>query len=399
LPKAWWGDKPETMHILFLTGEYPPASGGIGDYTRQLASALREFGSSTSVITIQRQQLVCYRGVDPTAQVLAQASGWGWSIMPALRKAIAQYTPDVVHIQYQTGAYAMHPAINLLPWYLRRQPHRPPFVVTFHDLLEPYLFPKAGPLRRWVTTALAAKADAVIATNDADRAILAARLRERVSNVSAIPIGSNIPVAPPADYERTAWRARLGCGPAELLVAYFGLLSPSKGADLLLDALADLPARLLVIGGEATAPQDRAFAEHWAQQVEQRGLNARVFRTGHAEPAQVSAHLLAADMVALPFHDGASFRRGSLLAALAHGCPLITTRPADPTTAQQLRHGEQALLIEPDDVHALRAAISTLAATPALRARLAEAGRNLAAAFAWPTIAQRHLELYRALPG
>ena len=47
-----------------------------------------------------------------------------------------------------------------------------PIVSTFHDLLVPYLFPKAGPLRWKVVEYLARRSDAVIVTNEEDRARL-----------------------------------------------------------------------------------------------------------------------------------------------------------------------------------------------------------------------------------
>jgi hypothetical protein len=39
----------------------------------------------------------------------------------------------------------MHPAINFLPWRLRRTQNRPAVVVTAHDLLPPYLVSKGRP--------------------------------------------------------------------------------------------------------------------------------------------------------------------------------------------------------------------------------------------------------------
>jgi glycosyltransferase involved in cell wall biosynthesis len=223
-------------------------------------------------------------------------------------------------------------------------------------------------------------------------------------------------VAPPASYDRQAWRAALGLAPGDALVAYFGLLSRSKGVDVLLDALDGLavPAKLLLIGGEASAPQDRAYAAEVAGQIERLGLAGQVIRTGQVDAATVSAHLLAADCAALPFRDGASFRRGSLLAALAHGCAVVTTYPpqrrrgaegrvewsADASVeraAPQLINGEHALLVPPDDPVALAETLRRLAGDAALRARLGEGARRLAAHFGWEGIAQRHEQLYQAL--
>jgi glycosyltransferase involved in cell wall biosynthesis len=397
------------MRIALLSGEYPPQPGGVGDYTRQLGLALAARGHAVAALTIQAGRFILYdlAAADehgpardeqiviwPTRSAAGRAAPLDWSprCWPAVISALGRYQPDWLHIQYQTGAYAMRPGVNLLPWRLRRLPGGPLVAVTFHDLLEPYLLPKAGPLRRWVNRRLARDADAVVATNAAD----AAGLRALGASPVAIPIGSNISVAPPPGYQRASWRAALGVGDGELLVAYFGLLSPSKGVDLLIEGLAGLerPWRLLLIGGAATAPQDIAYAAATRAAIERRGLAGRVIATGHVDEAAVSAHLLAADVAALPFRDGASLRRGSLLAALAHGCPLLTTASADPEAAALLRDGDTALLAPQGDAGALRAGLARLGAEPALRARLAAAGRALAARFSWEQIAEQHERLY-----
>lgn len=385
------------MRIVLLTGEYPPQPGGVGDYTYHLAGALREQGHFVAVLNIRQGRLLSYSPPAPGAAesplTLTGPSAvldWSPRCWPAVIAALDHLRPDWLHIQYQTGAYAMRPGVNLLPWRLRALPGRPWVAVTFHDLLVPYLFPKAGPLRRWVNWRLARDADTVVLTNTAD----AAQLRSLHPHV--IPIGSNIPVAPPDDFERDAWRARLGAGADDLLVVYFGLLSPGKGADLLVEAIARLgaPWRLVIAGGAATAPQDVTHANAVRALAARLGLADRIVETGHLAPAEVSACLLAADLAALPFRDGASFRRGSLLAALAHGCPVVTTMPADAATAVALRPA--AALVPPDDAAALTATLRALGADATARTRYAAAGRVLAARFAWPEIAAQHERLYRS---
>ena len=39
----------------------------------------------------------------------------------------------------------------------------------------------------------------------------------------------------------------------------------------------------------------------------------------------MTANLLAADCAVLPYREGASLRHGSLMAALAHGLPIVST--------------------------------------------------------------------------
>lgn len=395
------------MRVALLSAEYPPTPGGVGDYTRQLGKALVARGHQVWVLTIYDLRFVIYDLNSGDAQFVGSAvnhkAPWGWQSWRTIGEVIGMVRPDVLHIQYQTGAYGMHPAINFLPWWMRRSRQRPTIVVTTHDLLEPYLFPKAGPLRAYVTHRLLNDADAAIVTNQDDWATVAGWSgRNQNEPPACIPIGSNIAVALPPDYDRDVLRAQLGVGESDTLLAYFGLLGRSKGVDTLVGALAQLPqtTRLVIIGGEASAPQDRAYAEAVRAQIATLGGQERVVITGQLDEAAVSAHLLAADIAALPFSDGATFRRGSLLAALAHGLPVVTTEGVRrgawgvglgmPT----FEDGKNVLLVPPGDAAALAAAITRLTGDRALRARLGAAGAALAAQFAWPRIAEQHEAVY-----
>ena len=135
------------MRVVLLSAEYPPTPGGVGDYTQCLGAALATRVSEIEIWTI-RADMLC--SIDPLlpeqiGTPIAPAT-WSWTCWGAIRAGLRRIKPDVLHIQYQTGAYHMHPALNLLPARLRLDAQRLRVVVTAHDLLMPYLFPKAGPL-------------------------------------------------------------------------------------------------------------------------------------------------------------------------------------------------------------------------------------------------------------
>jgi glycosyltransferase involved in cell wall biosynthesis len=381
------------MRILLLSGEYPPMQGGVGDYTRELGAALARQGMEVHVLTSAQAA----QGPEPLT-VHPVVARWGWGIGRQAETLARQIQVDVLHIQYQTAAYGMHPAINLLPRRLRRVADLAR-LVTFHDLKEPYLFPKAGPVRRWVNRELARSCDAVVVTNREDEV---AMQREGLAGaLHLIPIGSNIAPAPPPGYDRAAWRSQQGVAPDDIVLCYFGFLNASKGGETLIRALSLLASdhryRLWMVGGQvgASDPTNRAYLGRVQTLIGELGLEARIRWTGYTAAAEVSANLLAADMAVLPYRDGASFRRGSLLAVLAHGLPVITTRPA--VALPELADGETALLVPPDDPSALATAIALLAADEVLRRRLSEGARRVAAEFGWERIAAQHLELYREI--
>ena len=397
------------MRILFITGEYPAMQGGVGDYTRRLSQALGGLGADVHVLTHADaggdHLRVPSSAYEPTVYPIMARTGW--NLWDAARGLIRELRPDVVQIQYQSAAYGLHPAVNYLPWRLRTAAHRPRIVTTFHDLRFPYLFPKAGPLRWQAVLAVARGSDACVVTNPADwLGLAAAGLRGKLR---PIPIGSNIACEPPADYDRTRQRSLWGAGPETWLLAYFGFLNASKGGETLVRCLAELvragqPARLLMVGGKvgASDPTNLAYLAHVEKLIADLGLADRVQWTGFTDPDEVSANLLATDIAVLPYREGASLRHGSLMAALAHGLPIVSTAlPAQPNEAEGLfpllRADESALLVAPDDPVRMAGAVTRVMTEPALRAHLAGAAMTLARQFEWNTLAERHLEAYRGL--
>jgi glycosyltransferase involved in cell wall biosynthesis len=385
------------MKVLFVTGEFPPMQGGVGDYTRELGLALHDLGCEVHVATSVQA------GPAPGLTVHPVVERWGWGCWRTLLELVRRHRPDVVHVQYQAAAYAMHPAINFWPRRLHRTgAGRPRTAVTFHDLKVPYLFPKAGPLRRRVITELARQSDVAITTNQQDFESLR---RDLGSALALIPIGSNITPRMPADYERDAWRARWGVGPGEFLLCFFGFINDRKGVATLLHALHLLMAnpdrtaepRLLFLGGQtgASDPTNVAYLARMQALIAELGLAERIRWTGYLPADEISASFAAADLCVLPFRDGASFLHGTFHAALAHGVPILTTRPQVPLP--ELVHSENVYLVPPRDPQALADAIDRLAAMPDLRRVLAAGARTLSGQFGWDTIAAETLALYRSL--
>ncbi|MFW6098021.1 MAG: glycosyltransferase, partial [Chloroflexota bacterium] len=110
---------------------------------------------------------------------------------------------------------------------------------------------------------------------------------------------------------------------------------------------------------------------------------------------ETSHYLQAADLIVLPYRDGVSLRRGTLMAALAHGRPIVTTRPE--MAAPQLSHAQNIWLVARDDARALAAAIDKLRQDATLRAKLASGAKRLSDAFSWEGIAARTVGFYETL--
>jgi glycosyltransferase involved in cell wall biosynthesis len=390
--------------VLLISAEYPPTPGGIGDYTALLAAHLAATGLMVAVLTTGVGSVWC----DGDVTVYGSVPSWGWGSVGAIRNVMRSFRPAIVHVQYQTGMYGMHPAINFLPdrlaWHIPVL-HRLQadlngdfrVVTTFHDLRHPYLFPKAGPLRAWVTRYLARASSVAIGTNGED----IAALRRWRMNSALVPIGSNIPAASMRDAR--AIRARYGIPADALLLTTFGLLNQSKGIETVIDALAllrqeGIDASLLLIGAGAgmNDPTNRATEADVDSHVEAAGVARFVRKTGQLPPEDVAQALAASDVCVLPYRDGASPRRGSLLAALTQGIPVVTTLPA-PGAYDGLpafRDGEVARCVPAGDARAITEAVHAIRQDDAHSARLRAGAAAYAAHFTWPAITAQTRALY-----
>lgn len=381
------------MRIGLVTGEYPPMQGGVGDYTRELSKALAVQGHQVHILA----RTGCHAEGLPVNCILhPEIAQWNWSTAWRIRRWVKDVNLSVIDLQYQAAAFDMHPAINLLPGGIAGAP----MVVTFHDLNVPYLFPKAGRVRWWAMLLLAGRAAGVIVTNQEDQLRLSSSRLAR--KLAVIPIGSNIAPHPPVGYQRAVWRKSLGILPEETLIGYFGFLHSTKGGEDLLEAIyrlkkKDIPVKLLMIGGR-TGSSDattKAYSEKIDEMISQMRIRRHIAWTGFVTPEEVSANLLALDVCVLPYRDGVSFRRGSLMAALAHGCTIISTTPALPFP--ELVHRENIYLVPPEAPVALAEAVATLRNNPKLTETLAKGSKRLSREFRWDSIADKTINFFEAL--
>ncbi len=386
------------MHcIYFVTGEFPPMRGGMGDYTRELAVALAQRGHEVHVIAhLQARGALRDERVSQHISVHPIVPAWNWQGLYRVLRFLKEERVLLLHIQYQTAAYRMHPAINALPWLVTRMGTTPKIAITYHDLRVPYLFPKAGPLREWITFFPARHAHLVIATNSEDQH----RLQQQEITATRIPIGANVhPVTVTADVVRRArekWRIPANA----FVIGYFGFLNRSKGVTDLLGAVGRLVdegenVHLLMMGEPlgASDPTNRAYMEEVTALVVAQKLQNRVHWTGFLDDEGLSVGFALADLVVLPYRDGASMRRGTLHAALVNGAAILTTRPHVPIPELE----KAVWFTSPFDPHALTYAIRHLMRAPGLRRALQARAREVARQFSWEIIAQQHEDVYQRL--
>ena len=239
-----------------------------------------------------------------------------------------------------------------------------------------------GDVRDWRSALMSAYQRAQLRSlmRVADRIIVATEAYGRAIGHRAIhvPVGSNIT---PLGLPGVQARERLGLG-EQLVVTLFGTGHPSRALGHAEAAIAALRAQrgageMTVLNLGLGSPQVRL-----PQDVE-------VVTPGRLAPEEISLRLHASDLLLLPFTDGVSSRRTTLMAGLAHGVPVVGL--SGPSTDRIFVQRGDALRLTPfGDPSQFARAVVDLGADEDARRALGAGGRGLyRAEFDWPIIARR----------
>ena len=183
-----------------------------------------------------------------------------------------------------------------------------------------------------------------------------------------------------------------GHGPQLLCVA---TLTPRKGHLVLLEALARLRARRWTLRCAGSTARDPLCARAVAACIESLGLAQRVTLLGELDRDALALEFSRADAFVLATrYEGYGM---AFAEALAWGLPIVGT--AAGAVAHTVPAGA-GLLVPPDDIDALAAALARLIDDPALRKRLAQGARAAGERLAdWPASCRRFARVVAEVAG
>ncbi|RKH72906.1 glycosyltransferase [Corallococcus aberystwythensis] len=299
-----------------LTGEYPPAPGGVSDHTRSIAHALLKAGETVHVWTPGAEGVTEDQGVTvhrwpglftPPGLVRLTRE---LDATPGPRRLLLQYVPHAF------GLKAMN--VPFCAWFAaRRQDERELFL---HEAVYPW-----SPGAQWKHQVLAGVTRLMLRTLalGVGRAYVsiptwAEHLPEPLrSQARWCPIPSPLPLHVPEHAVR-AVREALGGGPT---VAHFGTYGASIAGPLeavLVPLLQrDEQRQALLLGRGSQAWSESLGRKHPA-------LARRLHARDGLAPEAVAAHLRAAELLLQPYPDGVSARRSSAMGGLGLGLPIVT---------------------------------------------------------------------------
>jgi glycosyltransferase involved in cell wall biosynthesis len=216
----------------------------------------------------------------------------------------------------------------------------------------------------------------------ADRVVVTSRQAAQRIQQQLPPVAARLRIVP--NYVDSHWFEP--CQPAGETVdlVHVGRIVQQKNLQALLEAMEELPVRLLVVG---TGPWQPALERRFAH------LADRVIWQGKVRHRDLPGQLARARVFVLPsLYEG---HPKALLEAMAAGLPIVA---ADrPGIRELVRHNQTGLLCEPHAL-GLKQAVSLLLSDPAACRRLGQAAQEFARQHASLDIALEHeWEVYRQL--
>jgi glycosyltransferase involved in cell wall biosynthesis len=361
------------------------------------AQALREYGLRPHP-RLRLLRLPILR-VPPTAppRVLAQFTRvWQLSYLAGLAAVlpfeIGRRRPDVVFARdLRTARLAAGPA-HAIDARLVFEVHGLPSYEVAHGAGRANLPPSEAARLRRLEDEVFARADRIVTITECARQILIDEYGVPLERVRTVADGTALtrrpqggPHSSPLPEGAEGARPE-GEGAGEPSVYYVGQLYPWKGAGLVVDVVARVPeARVVIVGGQTNWTRDDPDIAALANRARELGVADRVELRGHVPYDRVPSALAAASVALLPLPDEPVARLFTsplkLFDYMAAGVPVVASDL--PALREVLRHGENALLVRPDDPEAFAAAVRRLLADPALAARLGRQARADVEGYSW----------------
>lgn len=292
----------------------PPMRGGLPDHTARLAIQLSQHFDITVITSV---------GATPQSEYRVEPVIEQWADTRPLEKAIAIQAVDSPilwqYVPHMYGRGGVNRELPRLMSRLRRRGKRQ--IVIAHEIAaglswRPHWLWFALN-HRWQWQAIVRVADAIPISTERWVEQWKLRLPEQAHKFSVLPSPSSIPLQPVIGGHAARWRSARQLSAETRVLAYFGTVSPAKQLPWVISAwqaaqTTGAPTALAIIGAAPTLEIPSS-------------LQALYRPLGFLSAPEVSYALSATDVLCLPFVDGVSERRTTLMAGLDHSVAITGT--------------------------------------------------------------------------
>ena len=306
------------LNVAFLAN-YLPRKCGIATFTSDvLQSVAARHPQSTCFAVAVNDFGESYRYPDVVRSVIEEQD------LESYRRAadfLNTSNVDIVSVQHEFGIFGGPAGSHLLA--LLRELNAP-VVTTLHTIL---LKPNAD--QHLVMQKLIAHSTRLVVMTERGRTILQEVYQAPAVKVDLIPHGiPNVPFLAPGHY-----KSQLGMSGKKVLLT-FGLLSPNKGIEHVLNALPEIvtefPDVVYILLG-ATHPNElRTRGEAYRRSLEEIARNNKLennvnFHNRFVDLKELTEFIGAADLYVTPYLDEAQITSGTLAYAFGAGKAVIST--------------------------------------------------------------------------
>jgi glycosyltransferase involved in cell wall biosynthesis len=377
--------KTTSLDTIAVLGNHLPRHCGIATFTTDLSAALAS----------EYPQLECFvlamndarkRYAYP-ARVRFELSATDLVSYRRAADFLNVNTVDLLSVQHEYGIFGGKAGSYVLALLAEL---RMPIVTTLHTILA-----TPDPLQRAAMDELTRLSERVVVMSEQGRSLLRTVHNVPASKIDVIPHG--IPSLPCA---RTS-KARLGLQDKRVLLT-FGLLSPDKGIEHVIDGLPAILARFpnavyVVLG--ATHPHVREHdGETYRVGLENRArqlgvAGSMIFHDRFVSQGELVEFLSAADIYITPYLNPEQITSGTLAYALGAGKAVISTPYS---YARELLAKERGVLVPwpKDDPDAIGGAVIGLLGDDERRAELQTRGAAYGRNMLWPAVASSYVQSF-----
>jgi glycosyltransferase involved in cell wall biosynthesis len=374
--------RPMLPSRVAVIGNYLPRRCGIATFTTDLCDAIHAEYGATELLALP---------VNDTPE--------GYSYPPRIRFELSQdelasyrqaadflnfSNIDLVCLQHEYGIFGGSAGGHILELLRRLQM---PVVTTLHTVLR-----EPDSDQRAVMEEIAALSDRLIVMSRQSSDILQEVFRVPVSKIDLIPHG--IPDLPFTD--PTFYKDKFGTEGKDVLLT-FGLLSPNKGVENVIQALPGILARhsnvVYMISGVTHPHILRREGDHYRSYLQKLAKDLGVednviFRNRFVSPEELVELIGAADIYITPYKHKGQVVSGTLAYALSAGKAIISTPYLH---AIELLDEERGVLVPFDDPQAIAEKTIELLDNGTARHAMRKRAYLYARDMVWDRVAQQYM--------
>lgn len=375
------------LRIAFI-GNSLPRRCGIATFTNDLQSALAAShpGTETTIVAMNdRDQSYAY---PPVVRMQIRVDELEDYVRTAEILNAGRF--DAVSLQHEFGIFGGEAGAHVLSLLSRL---KVPIVTTLHTVLS-----DPAPRQRRVLNEIIDLSSKVVVMAEKGHELLRAAYAAPAEKIDVIPHG--IPDAPYTDPD--AAKLRLGFSGRSTILT-FGLLSRSKGIEVMIDAMPEIlrrkPDTVYVVLG-ATHPnlvreQGEAYRESLVTRARMRGVEKQVlFLDRFVDEPTLLDFISMCDVYVTPYLNESQMTSGTLAYSFGMGKAVVSSPYWH---ARELLADGQGILVPFNDVAALGSEIGNLLTDDLRRNRIRKRAYASSRSMTWARTASRYAAVFESL--